>query len=1045
MYAFFIRRPVVAVCIALIILLGGAFAAWRLPVAQYPDIVPPEIQITASYPGADCRTVVDAVASPMEQQMSGVAGMDYMTSTSTNDGAMTLSVLFEVGSEPDMDQVLSYLRYAESASQLPAEVGDMGVSLRKVSGPPMLLYTVTSPDGGFSGGWLANYAYINLVNPLMRVPGVGNVEVLGAGRYAMRIWLRPERMAALRITVPEVIAAVKAQNAVHPVGKVGAEPAVPGQLTSYTVRAEGRLSDAEEFGRIILRADDGSIVRLSDVARVELGAESYSASSRYNGRECAVLAVYQAPGSNALDTVAAVEKALEQFALPPGVNLTLALDTTESVRLGIREIVTTLAAALVLVMLVVFVFLQGWRAALIPLAAVPVSIVGVFVVLAALGMEINTVCLMGLVLAVGLVVDDAIVVVEAAQNHIDAGERPQEAVLKAMKEVAGPVAATALVLASVFSPSMLLPGISGELFKQFAVTIGASILLSAFNALSLSPALAALLLRPAGGKAKGVLGRAGERFNAVFGRLRRGYGDASASMIRRPGPAGMALLLVALLLVPLGRALPGGFLPDEDEGYFYGTLQLPWGTALGVTEQASAQVEKILIDNPLVRGVVTVSGFNMMTGVESPNNSFFFVDLVPWDERGRPGGSAAALSLWLRRQMNEHVPEAVGFSMTPPPIPGVGASSDITLMVEDRANRGEEYLSRQTAAFIDAVKQRPEILAVDNFMAADTPQIFLRLDEEKAAVQGVDIAEAYQTLQAFLGSVFVNYFNRFGYQWQVYLQADAPARMDLAGLRSLYLDGKDGVQVPLDSLVSVKRITGPDFLIRQNMYNASMLDIVPAEGFTASQAMAAIEEVFQVSMPSDMGYSYTGMSYQQRKQAGGMGAGTLFAFSSIFIYLILASLYESWRLPLAVLLPVPVAVAGALGALLAAGLSLDLYAEIGLIMLIALAAKNAILVVQFGVDRIAGGDGVLEAALAAARVRLRPILMTSLAFVLGCVPLALASGAGAAARHVVGVAVIGGMGAASAVGIFFLPFAFYVVVRRWRKGGRSSSVSGADG
>lgn len=1034
MYAFFIRRPVVAICIALITLLGGIFAALSLPIAQYPDIVPPEIQISASYPGADCYTVVDAVASPIEQQMSGVDGMDYMTSTSTNDGAMSLSVLFEVGSEPNMDQVLSYLRYAEANAQLPAEVDAMGVRMRKVSGPPMLLYALTSPGGEYDENWMANYANINLVNPLLRVPGVGNVEVMGAGEYAMRIWLQPDRLAALGITVPEVVAAVKAQNTVNPVGKIGAEPAVAGQQTTYTVRAKSRLTTPEEFENIIIRADAGALIRLRDVARVDLGSNSYATKSRYDGQPCAVVAIYQSPGSNALDTVDAVAKTLEGYPMPPGLKLTLALNTTESVRLGISEIVTTLVTALILVMFVVFVFLHGWRTTIIPLAAVPVSIIGAFIALAVLGMNINTVCLMGLVLAIGLVVDDAIVVVEAVKNHIDRGEEPHAAALAAMNEVAGPVVATALVLSAVFFPSMLLPGIGGELFKQFAVTIGVSIVLSAFNALSLSPALAALLLRPSPKTPQSLLARAGARFDSGFDRLRGWYARISGAMIRKSIWTGLVLAAVAVSLLPMGRAVPSGFLPDEDEGYFYGTLQLPYGSSLGVTEQASAKVENLLLGHPGVRGLVTVAGFNMMTGVQSPNNSFFFVDLDPWSQRDKPGLSARDLSMNLRTRMREAIPEAVGFSMTPPPIPGVGASSDITLMIEDRANRGEEYLVRQTAAFTEAAMKRPEIMAVDNFMAPSTPQYFLALDEAKAALLGVDIGEAYQTLQTFLGSLFVNYFNAYGYQWQVYVQADAPARMNLSGLHELYLSGRGGERVPLDALVTTRPILGPDFLIRQNMYNASMLDIVASAGTPASRAMDAVAEVFEQTMPSDMGYSYTGMSYQQQKEAQGIGTGTLFAISSVFIFLILASLYESWSLPLAVLLSVPVAVAGALATLLFAKLDLNLYAEIGLIMLIALAAKNAILVVRFGIDRIAEGDSVLTATLAAAKVRLRPILMTSFAFTLGCVPLAIASGAGAAARQVIGIAVIGGMLAATFIGIFFLPYAFYVVAirRKWK-------------
>ncbi len=1044
MYAFFIRRPVVAICLAMMLVLGGLITALSLPIAQYPDIVPPEVSISASYPGADCFTVVDSVASPIEQQMSGVNGKEYMTSTSTNEGTMNLSILFEVGSSSNMDQVLSYLRYAQANAQLPSEVQEMGITIRTVSGPPMLLYVLRSPRGEYDGTWMSNYAYINLVNPLLRTPGVGNVQVFGAGEYAMRIWLKPEKLAALGITVSQVQAAVQEQNRVNPIGKVGAEPASPGQLTTYTVRSQGRLNSVEEFGDIILRSDGESLVRLKDVARVELGAQTYSLSSTYNGEECAILAIYQSPGSNALETVAAVEKTLQAFRLAPGLELQQALNTTASVRLGIKEILTTLATALVLVMLVVFLFLQGWRATLIPLTAVPVSIVGTFLFFPLFGMEVNTICLMGLVLAIGLVVDDAIVVVEAVQTHLDAGEKPVQATMAAMKEVSGPVMATALVLAAVFFPCMLLPGITGRLFSQFAVTIGFSILLSAFNALSLSPALSALLLRPRP-EGRGAGGWFSSRFNRGMEHLRQGYASVSASLIRRGILTALVLAALAASVLPLSRLVPHGFLPDEDEGYFYGTLQMPFGSSLGVTEEGTRRITRTLTETPAVEGVVMVNGFNMMTGVQSPNDAFFFISLKPWSQRNPETESAAALSAHLLQQMNRMETGGIGFSMTPPPIPGVGASSDVTFMLEDRAGLGEAYLARQTELFMAAAERHPKIAMIQNFMASDTPQYYLTLRVDKALAQGVNPEEAYTTLQTFLGSTFVNYFNLYGYQYQVYMQAEASSRMEIEQLHDFYLPGADGAQVPLDSLVEVERSYGPEFLIRQNMYNASMLDVVGAEGASSGEVMQALEEVFEQTMPGEMGYSYSGMSYQEKKAAQGLGLGTLFALSGAFAFLLLASLYESWTLPISIILSVPVAICGAFAALALAGMDLNLYAEIGLIMLIGLAAKNAILVVEFAQDRFREGMSVKEAALAAARIRLRPILMTSLAFILGCIPLALASGAGAAARRVVGTCVIGGMGAATLVGIFFIPFAYYVVARWLSSEGRKSTPAPESG
>lgn len=1015
-------------CVALMLVLGGLITALSLPVAQYPNIVPAEVSISTSYPGSDCRTVVDSVVSPIEQQMSGVSGMEYMTSTSTNEGDMSLSILFDIGSSADMDQVLAYLRYAQSTAQLPAEVQQMGVTMRTLSGPPMLLYVLRSPGGDYDATWLSNYAYINFMNPLLRTPGVGNVQVFGAGEYAMRIWLQPQKLAALGLTVQQVSNAVQQQNRVNPIGKVGAEPALPNQKTTYTVRTTGRLSDVEQFENIILRADADSLVRLKDVARVELGCETYNMSSSYNGESCAIIAISQSPGSNALETVRRVEQTLRDINLAPGLQLAQALNTTASVSLGIKDIIVTLGVALVLVMLVVFVFLQGWRATLIPLTAVPVSVIGTFVFFPLFGMEINTICLMGLVLAIGLVVDDAIVVVEAVQSHMDAGEPPQEATMAAMKEVAGPVMATALVLASVFFPCMLLPGITGRLFAQFSVTIGVSIIISAFTALSLSPALAALLLRRRR-ESRGVLAKAGGAFNRCLDAVRRFFVSTAGAMIRRGAITGVVLLGAAVCIYPLAKQVPGGFLPTEDEGYFYGSLQMPHGTSLGVTQQSTEKIIRMLKQERAIEGVVMVNGFDLLTGVQSPNNAFFFIALKPWAERDPDTQNATALSAKLRQKLNALQTGGVAFTMTPPPIPGVGASSDVTLMLEDRAGKGDEYLAAQTADFVAAVSQLPEVAAVQNMMAADTPQYLLTLNVEKALSQGVDPDAAFDTLQTFLGSSFINYFNIYGYQYRVYMQADADARMQVDELRRFYLPGAEGAQVPLDALVDIKYTYGPEFLIRQNMYNASMLNIAGAAGVSSTQVMQALENEFARTMPSDMGYSYSGMSFQEKKAEQGISLAAIFALSGAFAFLLLASLYESWSLPVAIALSVPVAILGAMATLWVGGQELDLYAEIGLIMLIGLAAKNAILVVEFAQDRLAEGMPLLQATLAGAAARLRPILMTSLAFILGCIPLALATGPGAEARRSVGITVIGGMSVATFVGIFFIPFCYYLIAR----------------
>lgn len=1029
MAEFFIKRPIVAICISIMVVLIGGFTAFRLPISEYPSIIPPVIQVSASYPGADCETVVKSIVSPIEQQMAGVEGVSYMSSVSTNDGQMSLSILFDVGTDANIDQVLSYLRYGQATSQLPAEVGELGVSLRKTNGLPSIVFGLYSPTKSYDGLWLANYAYINLIDSLKRIKGVGDVQVFGAGQYAMRIWLNPEKMSALNLTVKEVESAIRAQNTVNPAGKVGAMPSIPNQQFTYTVKAPGRLINVEDFEKIVVRGKGDSIVRLGDVARVELGAQTYNLSSTLNGHDAASIAIYEAAGANALDMAAAVKQFMKESALPPGMSYAISLDSTKAVEKGIADIIQTLSIALALVILVVFVFLQGWRGTLIPACAIPVSIIGAFILFPLFGFSINTICLMGMVLAIGLVVDDAIVVVEAVQNHIQEGKTPIEATKLAMKEVSGPIISTALVVLAVFLPTLLLPGVTGLLFEQFAITIGASIVISAFCALSLSPALSAIILKRESANDHPVLGGFYRLFNQVFSWFRRVYVRISGIMIRRIYIPIILLLILAGGIIPLVKQLPEGFLPNEDQGYLFAGMEMPTDTSLTRTEKTSSEVQKIISGIPGVDAVTTVNGFNLMNFVQSSSNAFFFVSLKPWNERKSPGMSAKAIC----ERINEEIAlknrgGGIGYAVQPPPIPGIGTSGDVTFLLEDRQGRGEQFLTSNTAKFIAAAERLPEVARIRNFMSPSVLQYKLDVDTEKAALQGVDSADIYQTLQAYMGSVFVNYFNLYGRQWQVYMQADAPARSKIEGIGMFYVKSADGNAVPVDSMVSVGQTWQPEFLMRQNMFNCSMLDVAPAKGYSSGQVMAALEKAFKETMPQGMGFGYSGMSFQEQAAAKGISPILIFAGSFIVVFLILASLYESWVLPLAVLMTVPVAVFGAFAGLSAMGLELNIYSQIGLIVMIALAAKNAILIVEFAVIELKRGRSLIAATLNAARIRFRPILMTSFAFIFGCLPLVFASGAGATARQIVGVTVIGGMLTAVFIGIFLIPSFFFMIL-----------------
>jgi hydrophobic/amphiphilic exporter-1 (mainly G- bacteria), HAE1 family len=1046
---FFINRPIVAMVIAILMVIVGTVTIAILPVAQFPNIVPPEIQVLATYIGADAQTIEQSVSTPIEQQMSGVDNMNYMYSlNSTADGLSRLIVNYDVKTDPNTDLVLTQMRQTQAASQLPVDVTNYGVTVQKTVTAPLMLITLYSPHGTYDARFLANYAYINLADQINRSYGVGSVQVFGAGQYAMRLWVKPDRLAKLAITVPEIVSAIQAQNAVNPAGQVGSEPVPKGQQFTYSVRAQGRLTSPEEFGEIIVRESaGGAIVRVKDVARVELGAQSYNMVSRLDGKAAAIVAAYQLPGSNAVQTASGIKKLMAELKgrLPQDVDYVVSLDTTEAVNQGMKEIVLTLVIAIVLVLIVVFIFLQGWRATLIPLLAVPVSLVGTFMFFPVFGFSINTLSLFGLVLAIGLVVDDAIVVVEAVERHIEEGLAPKAAALKAMEEISGPVIGIALVLAAVFIPTAFIPGITGRLYQQFAVTIAVSVILSAFNALTLSPALAALLLRPKTSTG-GPLKRFFDWFNRIFADATEAYVRLCGVLIRKTA---VALILVAAFAVAagfFGSKVPSSFLPDEDQGYLYINLQLPTAASLQRTDEVAAKIENVLAKTPGIEHTNSVVGYSLLSSVRTSYNAFFFVTLKPWDDRTSRSVQLQAIKERLNEELSS-LPEAVAFSFSPPAIPGVGTSGGFTFVLEDRAGMDLNFLSSNLQTFLTEARKRPELMGLSTTSLASVPQLYADVDREKVLKQGVSLRDVYQTLQAFMGGLFVNYFNRFGRQWQVYVEAEGDYRARAENAGQFYVRNNRGAMVPLASITRFEPRPGPEFTMRFNEYRAAQINGAAAPGYSAGQAMAALEDVFRKTMPSQMGFDYLGMSFQEKKAQEGVPASAIFGFSLLFVFLILAGLYESWSLPFSVLLSTPVAVFGAffvlwlrrtvLGAFLPGymvQIESDVYSQIGLVMLIGLAAKNAILIVEFAKEQYEQGKHLQEAALEGARLRLRPILMTSFAFILGTVPLWTASGAGAVARQIMGTTVIGGMLAASLIGIFFIP-AVFCLVEKWSGAG----------
>ncbi|WP_147820990.1 efflux RND transporter permease subunit [Salidesulfovibrio onnuriiensis] len=1028
MYKFFIDRPIFATVIAIITCLAGGLSLLSLPVAQYPEISPPSVSVSATYTGADANVINDSVASVIEEQINGAEDMTYMSSFSSNDGSYSLSVTFDLGRDLDLATVDVQNRLGQAEPKLPEDVKRMGVTVNKQTPDIVMVVNLVSPNETYDDLFLTNYANINLADALARVPGVGKVTVFGAGEYSMRVWLDPARMAQLGVTVTDISNAINEQNTQAPAGQVGMEPTPKGTQFQYTMQVQGRLTSPEQFGDIIVLAKpDGSFIRLKDVARVDLGSESYGTFSRMQGLPASSLLVYQLPGANSLDVARQVRAQLATLstAFPNDVEYRILHDTTEYVSESIDEVETTLYEAIALVFLVVFLFLQNWRATIIPMVAVPVSLVGTFIAFPLLGFSINTLTLFGLVLAIGIVVDDAIVVVESVQRYIDEeGMSPRDATFKAMGDVAGPVVANSVVLIAVFIPVAFMGGIAGQLYKQFALTLSVSVAISTFNALTLSPALSALILRPVK-EMRGPLGWFFDKFNKYFGKLTNGYTATVRQGIRR-----WALFLCLLggvfaLTGGILTKLPSGFVPDEDQGYFIVATQLPPAASMQRTDAVMRQAEAYLKQAPGVRGVVTLGGFNIITGAASSYAGTMFVVLDNWGERLDKGLTLSKVVADAQKQFYA-IQDGLVMCFVPPSIPGMSATGGLQFELQDRAGHGISALAEAAEAYTAALNKRPEIARAFTSFSDDVPRIQVDVDRAKAKTLGVPLSDVFLALQAFLGGYYVNDFNEFGRTYRVMLQAEPMYRAAPDSINQLYVRSSEGQMVPLSTLTASKEISGPEFIQRFNVYPTVELNAVPAAGYSSGQAIAAMEEV-AATLPQGFGYEWSGMAMQE-KEAGGQ-AGPIFMLALTMVFLCLCALYESWAIPFSVLIGLPLGVFGAFAGQYLRSFDLNVYAQIGLIMLIGLAAKNAVLIVEYAKEaHEEKGLGVLEAAMEAARLRFRPILMTSIAFILGVVPLVVASGAGAAARQTLGTSVFFGMIAATCLGVLVVPFLFWAVV-----------------
>jgi hydrophobe/amphiphile efflux-1 (HAE1) family protein len=1030
MVGFFIDRPIFASAIAVNMVLAGALSYFLLPVSQFPEITPPQVVVSAVYPGASAQTVADTVTTPLEQQINGVEGMIYMSSSSSNDGSSNITVTFEVGYPLNIAAVDVQNRVSQAASSLPAIVNQAGVTIKKQNPNFVLIVNLVSPDKSVDPVTLSNYAFLQVLDPLKRVPGVGDVRIFGERRYSMRIWLDPDKLAALGITATDVQAAVSEQNVQVAAGKIGQSPSPEGTAFEMQVSAAGRLSDPQQFGDIVVRANPaaGSVVRLRDVARVELGALQYASSGFFGEESTVVLAIYQMPGSNALELQQGIKSKMEELSkrFPSGIAYAMHYDTTRFVSAAMRDVVLTLLEALFLVVLVVYIFLQSWRTTLIPVIAIPVSLIATLAVMLALGFSLNMLSLLGMVLAIGLVVDDAIVVVENVERQLEAGLPPLQAARAAMKEVTGPIIATTAVLMAVFIPVAFIPGVAGRLYNQFALTVAISVGISAFNSLTLSPALAAAFLRHRGETTFAPF----RWFNAGFDWLARSYSRSIRTLVR------LRWAMLALFAATLGATylvstrIPSTFLPVEDQGYFFVVVQLPDGASLQRTDEVAKQVRQVLMDEPGVEIVGSISGLNFLTSAAQSNSAVEFAILKPWDER--PPDQHASKIVERVRPKLLGLPGAFVLSFDPPSIPGLSATGGFEFQIEDLSGRGSQALSDVTQAVIAEARKQPEISPQQLFTSysTSTPQFDYDLDRNKVKMLGLNLPDVFNTLQIYLGSLYVNDFNLFGRTFRVTLQADKDARADASDLSRLYVRNNTGGMVPLSTLGTLKPTVGPETMPHYNNYASAKINGGAAPGYSSGQAVAAMERAAAAALPRDFGFEWTGITYQELR--AGSIATIVFTLAIVFVFLILAAQYESWSMPFMVLLAVPLALFGALLAIWLRGSQIDVYSQIGFVMLIGLAAKNAILIVEFARRRREQGLGIVEAAMEAAKLRLRPILMTAFAFILGVVPLMIATGAGAASRQSIGTTTFGGMLAATILTLIFVPV-FYAVIEQWRE------------
>jgi hydrophobe/amphiphile efflux-1 (HAE1) family protein len=1034
MAKFFIDRPVFAIVIAIVIVLLGAVIIPGLPIATYPEVVPPVVQITATYQGGNATDLEKTVSQPIEQQLTGLDGMLYYYARASNNGTLTIDVTFELGTDPDLATVKVQNKVSVALPLLPPEVQRVGVTTKKVSSSFLLFVALTSPDNRYDALFLNNYAAINLVDRIGSLPGVGNSVLAGAQSYSMRVWLNPDKLAKLGLTATDVDSAIQAQNRQNPAGSLGQPPIGGGTDYQYPVNATGRLTTPEQFSNIVIRAlPDGSLLRVGDVGRVQLGAQDYANFNYWNKRAAGFIIVYLSPGANAVETQRQVVKLMQEAkqSFPAGLEYAIPYDSTRFVTTSIREVIQTLFEAIVLVILVVFIFLQNWRATLIPLLTVPVAVVGTFALFPALGFSINTTSLFGLVLAIGIVVDDAIVVVEAVQLNIDRGMPPREATIKALEEVSGPVVAIACILAAVFIPVAFLGGISGQIYRQFALTIAVSVLLSAFNALSLSPALSAMILRPKK-ESKGLLAKAFGKFNVAFDWTTHRYLSGVRGLIRKSAFALLALGVVYLCAGGLFKTLPGGFLPDEDQGVFISAVRLPDGASIGRNLAASKQVEDILQSTPGIKDTSVVGGLDIPTATNNSNVSTVFSTLQPWDERTAKNVQFDSILASVQQRFFG-VKDGFIFAFGLPPILGLGTSGGFEFMLEDHAGTDVDSLAKAVDDLVAASRSRPELQNVISTFRNTVPQYKIDVDRDKVQTLGIPITDVYNALQTFLGGLYVNDFNRFGRTWRVYLEAEQDFRRHPRDINRFYVRTNNGDMVPLSTLASVTPVVGPEVIYRYNRYRAVKIIGSAAPGYSSGQAANAMEDLAK-QLPAGFGYEWTGTVYQQKLSEG--KEGYTFGLAAVLVFLFLAALYESWATPFSVLLAVPLGIFGALLGVFLRKYTYDVYTQIGIVTLIGLAAKNAILIVEFAKLRQEEGMSIHDAAIEAAHLRLRPILMTSFAFILGVLPLVIATGAGAGARRALGTTVFSGMLAATILAVFIVPV-LYVVVNKFahrRKG-----------